>query len=294
MKKNKVTWVKGPATLASARRSRSPAPTRCRRTPRRRPCRHRDRLARQGDAAGGLELDKTTVLSSDEALTSSTPRRPGHRRRRRRGLRVRRRVQRLRHEVTLIEALPRILPLEDADCSAELGQGVQEARHHRPPGAKLRRREGGQEQGHHEGRGGRRDQGDHGRQGAHGRRPRAQRRGIGLEAAGVKLTDRGFIKINEKFETSAKGVYAIGDVAGPPMLAHKGSRGPCVAEVLAASTRTPSTTTTSPTPPTATPRWPASASPRSSARSGSSTTRSASSPSRPTAAPAPRARPKAS
>jgi dihydrolipoamide dehydrogenase len=50
----------------------------------------------------------------------------------------------------------------------------------------------------------------------------------------VQLTDRGFIKINERMETSAKGVYAIGDVAGPPMLAHKGSReGIVVAEIIA-------------------------------------------------------------
>ena len=45
--------------------------------------------------------------------------------------------------------------------------------------------------------------------------------GIGLKELGVAMTDRGFIKINEKMETSVKGVYAIGDVAGPPMLAHK-------------------------------------------------------------------------
>lgn len=43
---------------------------------------------------------------------------------------------------------------------------------------------------------------------------------IGLEALGVK-TDRGFIAIDGLCRTSVKGVYAIGDVAGPPMLAHK-------------------------------------------------------------------------
>lgn len=43
---------------------------------------------------------------------------------------------------------------------------------------------------------------------------------IGLEALGVK-TDRGFIAIDDVCRTSIKGVYAIGDVAGPPMLAHK-------------------------------------------------------------------------
>ncbi len=48
--------------------------------------------------------------------------------------------------------------------------------------------------------------------------------GIGLEAAGVKLDDRGFIQVDGAMRTSAPGVYAIGDVAGPPLLAHKGSR----------------------------------------------------------------------
>jgi dihydrolipoyl dehydrogenase len=57
---------------------------------------------------------------------------------------------------------------------------------------------------------------------------------IGLKEAGVQLTERGFVKINERFETTAAGVYAIGDVAGPPMLAHKGSReGVVLAELLA-------------------------------------------------------------
>jgi dihydrolipoamide dehydrogenase len=42
------------------------------------------------------------------------------------------------------------------------------------------------------------------------------------------------VKINEKMETSIKGIYAIGDVAGPPMLAHKGEReGMICAEVIA-------------------------------------------------------------
>lgn len=44
--------------------------------------------------------------------------------------------------------------------------------------------------------------------------------GIGLEAAGVK-TDRGFIIIDGYGKTNVPGIYAIGDVAGPPLLAHK-------------------------------------------------------------------------
>ena len=45
---------------------------------------------------------------------------------------------------------------------------------------------------------------------------------IGLEALGVE-TDRGFIKVDEACQTSVSGVYAIGDVTGPPLLAHKAS-----------------------------------------------------------------------
>jgi dihydrolipoamide dehydrogenase len=57
---------------------------------------------------------------------------------------------------------------------------------------------------------------------------------LGLKEAGVQLTDKGFVKINDRMETSTKGIYAIGDVAGPPMLAHKGSReGVVLAELLA-------------------------------------------------------------
>jgi dihydrolipoamide dehydrogenase len=44
--------------------------------------------------------------------------------------------------------------------------------------------------------------------------------GLGLEALGVK-TERGLVAIDQFCRTNVKGIYAIGDVAGPPMLAHK-------------------------------------------------------------------------
>ena len=64
---------------------------------------------------------------------------------------------------------------------------------------------------------------------------------IGLDAIGAKLTEQGFIEVNlDTLETTAPGYYAIGDVAGPPMLAHKGSReGVVVAERLAGHTPLP-------------------------------------------------------
>lgn len=46
--------------------------------------------------------------------------------------------------------------------------------------------------------------------------------GFGLEKAGVQ-TEKGFIKVTEMYETTQKGVYAIGDVSGPPLLAHAAS-----------------------------------------------------------------------
>lgn len=45
---------------------------------------------------------------------------------------------------------------------------------------------------------------------------------IGLEAVGIK-TDRGFINVNNMYQTSVPNIYAIGDVSGPPLLAHAAS-----------------------------------------------------------------------
>ncbi|PSH03693.1 MAG: dihydrolipoyl dehydrogenase [Acidobacteria bacterium] len=52
-----------------------------------------------------------------------------------------------------------------------------------------------------------------------GRRPNSKV--PGLENTGVKLTERGFIAVNKQLQTDDPSVYAIGDVAGDPMLAHK-------------------------------------------------------------------------
>ncbi|KKK90158.1 hypothetical protein LCGC14_2725890, partial [marine sediment metagenome] len=57
---------------------------------------------------------------------------------------------------------------------------------------------------------------------------------MGLDDLGVKLTERGQIAVNEHWETSVKGVYAIGDVIEGPMLAHKAEdEGMAAAEVIA-------------------------------------------------------------
>ena len=65
-----------------------------------------------------------------------------------------------------------------------------------------------------------------------GRRPYTD--GLNTEAAGVKLTDRGQIEVNDHLQTSAKNIYAIGDVVKGAMLAHKAEEeGVFVAETLA-------------------------------------------------------------
>lgn len=65
-----------------------------------------------------------------------------------------------------------------------------------------------------------------------GMKPRS--RGIGLEELGVAIDPRGFVTTDATCRTNVEGVYAIGDVSGAPMLAHKASKeGEVCAEVLA-------------------------------------------------------------
>ncbi len=48
-------------------------------------------------------------------------------------------------------------------------------------------------------------------------------RGLGLEALGVAVSEKGFIEIDDHMATNVKGVWAIGDVTGKLMLAHVAS-----------------------------------------------------------------------
>ena len=57
---------------------------------------------------------------------------------------------------------------------------------------------------------------------------------LGLENIGVQLDPKGFIKVDEQRQTNVQGIYAIGDCAGQPMLAHKASKeGLIAASVIA-------------------------------------------------------------
>ncbi len=65
-----------------------------------------------------------------------------------------------------------------------------------------------------------------------GRKPRTER--MNLAGIGVRTDPRGYIVTNDKMQTNVPGVYAIGDVRGPPLLAHKASKeGIVAAEVIA-------------------------------------------------------------
>jgi dihydrolipoamide dehydrogenase len=65
-----------------------------------------------------------------------------------------------------------------------------------------------------------------------GRTPNSEN--LGLDKAGVKLDSKGFIPTNNKRQSTAPHIYAIGDIAGQPLLAHKGSKeGMIAAEVIA-------------------------------------------------------------
>jgi dihydrolipoamide dehydrogenase len=67
---------------------------------------------------------------------------------------------------------------------------------------------------------------------ATGRRPFVD--GLGLDAVGVKMTERGQIDVDARYQTSTPGIYAIGDAIVGPMLAHKAEdEGMAIAEILA-------------------------------------------------------------
>jgi dihydrolipoamide dehydrogenase len=134
-------------------------------------------------------------------------------------------------EVTLIEMLPRILPIEDEEVSAELERALRKRKIKVLTGARLtaaERTDAGvrltvERQG---------KTGTTGTPGAPetieaelllsavGRSPVTG--GIGLEALGIEL-ERGYVKVNPLMQTNLPHVYAIGDVVNTPWLAHVAS-----------------------------------------------------------------------
>jgi dihydrolipoamide dehydrogenase len=186
----------------------------------------------------GLELNKTTIISSDEALTLETAPKSiiivgaGAV-----GCEFADVFNAFGSQVTLLDVAPTILPLEDADSSKEVERSFKKRGITIATGAKIsnvKAAKAGVTMTVDAGGEKKELQADIVLVAA-GRAPNVE--DIGLKEAGVQLTDRGFIKITDKLETTAKGIYAIGDVAGPPMLAHKGEHeGVVLAELLAGKT----------------------------------------------------------
>jgi dihydrolipoamide dehydrogenase len=127
-------------------------------------------------------------------------------------------------KVTIIEALDRILPLEDRDCSAVVEKSYRKRGMEIYTGARLEKADidkDGVTLTIRTAKGEEKQVRAERVLSAIGRAPNTE--DIGLEKAGVKLTDRGFIAVDRQMRTNVEGIYAVGDVAGPPLLAHKGS-----------------------------------------------------------------------
>jgi dihydrolipoamide dehydrogenase len=130
-------------------------------------------------------------------------------------------------EVTLIEMLPRILPIEDEEVSAELDRALRKRKIKVMAGTTLTGVETAEPAT--AGAGVRLALERQGKSesvtaelllSAVGRRPVTE--GLGLEALGVEL-ERGYVKINPLMQTAVPHIYAIGDVVNTPWLAHVAS-----------------------------------------------------------------------
>jgi dihydrolipoamide dehydrogenase len=184
----------------------------------------------------GLEIDKTTVISSDEALfLEKVPASLAIIGAGAVGCEFADIFNAFGTKVTLIEALPRILPLEDAESSDALTKSYKKRGITVAAGVKVKKANVRKETVSLEIESNGKSETVEAEKVLMAAGRAINTEGIGLAEAGVQLDDRGFIKVNlATLETTAPGVYAIGDVAGPPMLAHKGSReGVVIAERLA-------------------------------------------------------------
>ena len=65
-----------------------------------------------------------------------------------------------------------------------------------------------------------------------GRKPYSE--GLGLESIGLKVDEKGFLPVDKQLRTKVPNVYAVGDLAGQPMLAHKGSKEGLIAAAVIA------------------------------------------------------------
>jgi dihydrolipoamide dehydrogenase len=184
----------------------------------------------------GLEIDKTTVISSDEALfLEKTPATLAIVGAGAVGCEFADIFNAFGTKVTLIEVLPRILPLEDAESSDALAKSYKKRGITVMAGAKVKKATVKKDKAILEVESGGKTETIEVEKVLMAAGRAVNTEGLGMQEAGVQLSDSGFIKVNlSTLQTTGPGVYAIGDVAGPPMLAHKGSReGVVVAELVA-------------------------------------------------------------
>ncbi|MBR2533147.1 MAG: dihydrolipoyl dehydrogenase [Lachnospiraceae bacterium] len=134
-------------------------------------------------------------------------------------------------KVTVVEALPRILNTLEEEVSSTMQYVLENKGVEIHTGAKVTEIKDGLKVVYEE----------NGKTGeaegeavvvAIGRRPLTA--GIGLETAGVNMTEKGFVVVNEKMETSVPNIYAIGDITGKVQLAHVASAQGLVAAANAA------------------------------------------------------------
>jgi dihydrolipoamide dehydrogenase len=184
----------------------------------------------------GLEINKTTVISSDEALfLEETPASMAIVGAGAVGCEFADIFNAFGSKVTLIEVLPRILPLEDAESSDALTKSYKKRGITVLAGGQVKKATVGKDKVTLEVAVGGKTETVEVEKVLMAAGRAVNTESMGFQEAGVQLDQRGFVKINlETLETTAPGVYCIGDVAGPPMLAHKGSReGVAVAERIA-------------------------------------------------------------
>jgi len=232
MKKHKVTVLKGAGTLLPGRKVKVGAET------------HEAKKAVviatgsrvKGIPQIGLEINRSTVISSDEALfLEKAPASIAVIGAGAVGCEFADIFHAFGSKVTVIEALPRILPLEDAECSDALAKSYKKRGIDVIAGAKVVKADVGKDKVVLTLEAGGKSQTVEAEKVLMAAGRAVNTEDMGFKDAGVQLTDRGWVKVNlETLETTAPGVYCIGDVAGPPMLAHKGSReGVNVAERIA-------------------------------------------------------------
>jgi dihydrolipoamide dehydrogenase len=184
----------------------------------------------------GLEINKTTVISSDEALfLEKAPASLAIIGAGAVGSEFADIFNAFGTKVTLIEALPRILPIEDAEASDVMTKSYRKRGITVMAGVKVQKATVGPNEVTLDVEAGGKVEKVTVEKVLMAAGRAVNTEGMGFKEAGVQIGERGFVKVDlATLETTAPGVYCIGDVAGPPMLAHKGSReGVCVAERLA-------------------------------------------------------------